>query len=143
MPFNGSGPVITSVLGGHTPVGFAVMTPAVEPAKDGKLRVLALTSAERSPALPDVPTLVEAGFPDQVALTLQGVVIHSATPKPIVELLNREIRKAFAEPDIQSKLIELGYSPVTTTTEEFAARTKSEIDKWAKLIKDANITPVN
>jgi len=76
-------------------------------------------------------------------LTLQGVVIHSATPKPIVELLNREIRKAFAEPDIQSKLIELGYSPVTTTTEEFDARTKSEIDKWAKLIKDANITPVN
>jgi tripartite-type tricarboxylate transporter receptor subunit TctC len=143
VPFNGSGPVITSVLGGHTPVGFAVMTPAVGPAKDGKLRVLALTSAERSPALPDVPTIVEAGFPDQVALTLQGVVIHSATPKPIVELLNREIRKAFAEPDIQSKLIELGYSPVTTTTEEFAARTKSEIDKWAKLIKDANITPVN
>lgn len=143
VPFNGSGPVITSVLGGHTPVGFAVMTPAVGPAKDGKLRVLALTSAERSSALPDVPTIVEAGFPDQVALTLQGVVIHAATPKPIVEFLNREIRKAFAEPDIRSKLIEIGYSPVTTTTEEFAVRAKSEIDKWAKLIKDAKIQPVN
>jgi tripartite-type tricarboxylate transporter receptor subunit TctC len=143
VPFSGSSPVITSVLGGHTPVGFAVMTPAVGPIKEGKLRALALTSEERSSALPDIPTIVEAGFPDQVALTLQGIVIHSATPKPIVEFLNRELRKAFAEPDIRSKLIEIGYSPVTTTTEEFAARAKSEIDRWAKLIKDANITPVN
>jgi tripartite-type tricarboxylate transporter receptor subunit TctC len=105
--------------------------------------VLALTSAERSSALPDVLTIVEAGFPDQVALTLQGAVIHSAAPKPILEFLNREIRKAFAEPDIRSKLIELGYTPVTTTTDEFSARTKSEIDKWAKVIKDANIKPIN
>jgi tripartite-type tricarboxylate transporter receptor subunit TctC len=143
VPFNGSSPVVTSVLGGHTPVGFAVMTPAVQAIKEGKLRGLALTSSERSPALPDVPSIVEAGFPDQVALTLQGVVIQSATPKPIVEFLNREIRKALADPEVRGKLVDIGYDPVTTTTEEFAARARSEIDKWGKLIKSANIQQLN
>ena len=72
-------------------------------------------------------------------MTVQGVVIHSATSKPIVEFLNREVRKALADPEVRSKLVEIGYDPVTTTTEEFAARTKTEIDKWAKLIQDAKI----
>lgn len=139
VPFNGSAPVITSVLGGHTPIGFAVVTPAVPHVKSGKLRVLAVTSAKRSAALPEVPTMAEAGFPNQEAETIQGMVIPAATPRPIVEFLSREIRTALAQPDVKAKLTSLGYDPVTSTPAEFDAKIKSDITKWAKLVKDANI----
>jgi tripartite-type tricarboxylate transporter receptor subunit TctC len=139
VPFNGSAPAVQSALAGHTPIAFAVLTPAVPLVKDGKLKALAVTTPKRSPALPDVRSLAEAGVPDEDADTMQGVLVPAATPKPIVDLLNREIRKAMAEPDVREKLAALGYEPVTTTPEEFAARIKSDIPKWAKVIRDANI----
>ena len=80
VPFNGSGPAIQSVLAGHTPIGFTVLTPAVPLVKEGKLRCLAVTTAKRSSALPDVPTLAEAGVPDQEADTILGVLAPAHTP---------------------------------------------------------------
>ena len=91
VPFGGSGPAIQSALAGHTPIAFTVITPAVPQVKGGKLRALAVTTPKRSPALPDVPTLAEAGLPDQESDTLLGILAPAGTPQPIIARLNREI----------------------------------------------------
>jgi tripartite-type tricarboxylate transporter receptor subunit TctC len=139
VPFGGSAPAVQSALSGHTPIAFAVLTPAVPLVKEGKLRALAVTTPYRSPALPDVPTLAEAGVPGEEADTMQGILVPAGTPKPIIDRLNREIRQAVAQPDVQEKLAALGYEPVTTTPDEFAARIAADIPKWAKVIRDADI----
>jgi tripartite-type tricarboxylate transporter receptor subunit TctC len=141
VPFNGSGPAIQSALGGHTPIAFTVITPAVPQVKEGMLRALAVTTPKRSPALPDVPTLAEAGLPDQEADTMQGILVPAGTPKPIIDLLHREIVKAMDLPDVKEKLVALGYETVASTPDEFATRIRSEIPKWGKVIREANIKP--
>src|SRR5262252_10891337 len=90
VPFNGSAPAIQSALAGHTPIAFTVLTPAVPQVKEGKLRALAVTTPKRSAALPDVPTMGEAGLPDQESDTMQGVLVPAGTPQPIIALLHRE-----------------------------------------------------
>jgi tripartite-type tricarboxylate transporter receptor subunit TctC len=140
-PFNGSAPAIQSTMGGHTPIAFTVLTPAVPQVKEGTLRALAVTTARRSPALPDVPTLGEAGLPDQEADTMQGILVPAGTPKAIIDLLQREIVKVMALPDIRERMEALGFEPVASTPEEFAARIATEIPKWAKVIRDAHIKP--
>jgi tripartite-type tricarboxylate transporter receptor subunit TctC len=142
IPFNGSGPAIASVVAGHTPIAFTTLPPAVPHVKQGLLRALAVTTAKRSSALPDVPTLAEAGLPDQEADTLQGVLVPAGTPKPIIELLQREIVKALAAPDVVERMDMLGFDTIGSTPEEFAARIKSEIPKWEKVIRAANIKAV-
>jgi tripartite-type tricarboxylate transporter receptor subunit TctC len=139
VPFTSAAPAITSTLAGHTPMAFTALPPAISNVREGKLRALAVTMDKRVPALPDVPTMEEAGGIDQVSETLTGVVVPAATPQPIVELLHREIVKIVAQPDVQEKLAGLGFVPVANTPEEFAARIKAEIPKWAKVIRDANI----
>jgi tripartite-type tricarboxylate transporter receptor subunit TctC len=139
VPFNGSGPAIASTLAGHTPIAFTVITPAVPQVRDGKLRGLAVTTAKRSPALPDVPTLAEAGLADQEADTMQGILMPAGTPKPVIDLLHREIVKVMGLPEIKERMAELGFEAVANTPDEFGARIKAEIPKWAKVIRDANI----
>jgi len=139
VPFNGSAPAIQSVLAGHTPVGFTVMTPAVPLVKDGKLRCLAVTTPKRSSALPDVPTLAEAGLSGQEADTLLGVVAPAHAPDAIVALLNREIATVMKQPDAVEKLVALGFDSILSTPDEFTARIKVDIAKWANVIKAANI----
>jgi len=139
VPFNGSAPAIQSAIAGHTPIAFTVVTPAVPQIKVGKLRALAVTTPKRSSALPDVPTLAEAGLPDQEADTMQGILVPAGTPKAIIDLLHREIVKVMALPDVQERMAMLGFEPVASTPDEFAARIKLEIPKWAKVIRDANI----
>jgi tripartite-type tricarboxylate transporter receptor subunit TctC len=139
VPFNGSGPAIASTLAGHTPIAFTVITPAVPQVRDGKLRGLAVTTAKRSPALPDVPTLAEAGLADQEADTMQGILVPAGTPKPVIDLLHREIVKVMGLPEIKERMAELGFEAVANTPDEFSARIKAEIPKWAKVIRDANI----
>jgi len=139
VPFNGSGPAIQSALAGHTPITFAAITPAVALIKEGKLRALAVTSPKRSPVLPEIPTLAEAGLPDQEAEVPQGIFVPAGTPKQIIDLLYREVGIAMAQPDVKEKLAAIGFEAVVNTPEEFAVRIKIEIPKWQKVIKDARI----
>ncbi len=139
VPFKGSNPAVQSALAGHTPIAFAAMTAAVPFVKDGKLRALAVTTPQRSPALPDVPTLAEAGLTGQEADTTLSVLVPAGTPRTIIDLLYGEIKKAVAQPDVAENLAALGFDPVVDTPDEFAARLRVEIPKWAKVIHDAKI----
>jgi tripartite-type tricarboxylate transporter receptor subunit TctC len=139
VPFNGSAPAIQSVLGGHTPFGFVVLAPAVPHIKEGKLRGLAVLSAHRSGALPDVPTISEAGFPGQEADTLIGVLAPAGTPKAIVDLLHSEIVRSVALSDVRERLDAIGFVPVANTPDEFAAVIRAESERWAKVIRAAKI----
>lgn len=139
VPFNGSAPAIQSALAGHTPIAFTVLTPAVPQVKEGKLRALAVTTPKRSPALPDVPTLMEAGLPDQDSDTMQGVLVPAHTPQTVITMLHREIGKAMAESEVARKLDSLGFETIASTPDEFSARIRADIPKWAKVIQTANI----
>jgi tripartite-type tricarboxylate transporter receptor subunit TctC len=139
VPFTGAGPAIQSTLGGHTPIAFTALPPALAAAQGGQLRVLGIAAAARSAALPDVPTFAEQGIKDQDADTLTGLVVPAGTPKEIVTLLQKEIAKAVAQPDVKEKLAALGFVPVANAPEEFGARIKSEIEKWGKVVRDAKL----
>ena len=139
VPFNGAALAVNSTIGGHTPIAFTALPPAMSNIKDGKLRGLAVLAEKRSPALPEVPTNGEAGVPGLESDTLTGVVAPAGTPKEIVDLLYREVAKAVAEPDIKEKLATLGFNPIANTPEEFGARIKSEMAKWGKVVRDAKL----
>lgn len=139
VPFSGAGPAIQSLAGGHTPMAFTSLPPAIPMIQEGKLRALAVSSATRVAALPNVPTLGEAGLPDQEADTLQAVLVPAGTPRPVVDLLYAEIKAIVALPDIKERFAVLGLDPVANTPEEFAAQIRREIAKWGKVIHDANI----
>jgi tripartite-type tricarboxylate transporter receptor subunit TctC len=139
VPFPGAGPAITSTIGGHTPIAFTALPPAMASIQDGKLRGLAVLADKRVAGLPDVPTMAEAGVPDQEADTLTGIVVPAGTPAEIVDLLHREIAKIVVLPDVQQKMAALGFLTIANTPADFAVRLKSEFAKWAKVIKDAGI----
>jgi len=139
VPFTGAAPAVQSVLGGHTPIAFTVLTPAIPQVREGKLRALAVTTPKRTPALPDVMTMAEAGLPGQESDTMSGVVVPAHTAPPIIELLHREIGKAMIEPEAARKLASLGFDTVDSTPEEFSNRIQTEIPKWAKVIQTAGI----
>ena len=139
VPFNGAAPAITSTMGGHTPIAFTALPPAISNIKDGKLRALAVLSLKRVSTLPDVPTAAEAGIPGHEGDTLTGIVVPAGTPKPIIERLNAEIKRLIALPEVKDKLEALGFNSVANTPEEFAARIRTESARWAKVIRDANI----
>jgi tripartite-type tricarboxylate transporter receptor subunit TctC len=142
VPFNGAGPAIQSAVAGHTPIAFTALPPTAPQVQGGKLRGLAVTSTKRSSALPDVPTMAEAGVSGQESETMQGILVPAGTPKEIVGLLNREIAKAMALPDVKEKCAQLGFDPVADKPEEFAAYIKKEVEKWGKVIKDAKIPQI-
>lgn len=139
VPFNGAAPAVQSTLAGHTPIAFTVLTPAVPQVKEGKLRALAVTTPKRTPALPDVPTMAEAGLPGQESDTISGVLVPTGTPQTIIAMLYNEIGKAMAEPDAAQKLETLGFETIASTPDEFSARIRADIPKWAKVIQTANI----
>jgi len=139
VPFNGAALAINSTIGGHTPIAFTALPPAMANIKDGKLRGLAVLSAARSPALPEVPTNGEAGVPDLESDTLTGIVAPAATPREIVERWRNDIAAMVATPDVKQRLQDLGFAPVANTPEEFGARIKVEIARWGKVVRDANI----
>lgn len=139
VPFPGAAPAITSTIGGHTPIAFTALPPAITAAKEGKVRALAVMAEKRVAALPDVPTMAEAGVSDQEADTLTGIVAPAATPKEIVDQLQRDIAKIVAQPDVKSKLDALGFRPVANTPAEFGARIKVEMEKWGKVVHAAKL----
>jgi tripartite-type tricarboxylate transporter receptor subunit TctC len=139
VSFNGGGPAITSTIGGHTPVIFTSISTAAGHVKQGTVRALAVTGAQRSPALPDVPTLAESGAPDQDSEIIAGLLVPGGTPPEIVDRLHREIVKVVAMPDVRARLLALGFEPIGSTPKQFAERIRWEIDKWAKVIRAAGI----
>ena len=141
-PFPGGAPSIQSVVAGHTPICFQAIPPATPLVKEGRLRALGITAKTRSPALPDVPTLEEAGIKDQEAETMQGVLVPAGTPKPIVDLLQAEIAQIVGLPDVNDKMLAIGLEPSGMSPAEFAAYIKTDIAKWKKVITDAKIPQI-
>jgi tripartite-type tricarboxylate transporter receptor subunit TctC len=139
VQFTGAGPSIQSTVGGHTPVAFSALPSASAQIKDGLLRALAVTAEKRSATLPDIPTMAESGYPGQEAYTLTGILAPAGTPKEIVSQLHREIVKIVALPDVKQRLDDLGFEILANTPDEFAARIKTEMEKWAKVIRDAKL----
>src|SRR5262249_32456763 len=135
------GPMVQSVVGGHTPVAFATLPSASAQIKDGLLRALAVTSTKRIAILPDVPTMEEAGVPGQVQEAPQCVWAPAGAPREIVDLLYREIARAVASPGLKEKMAAIGYEPSAVPPDEFKARIKADMPKWAKVIHDAGIRP--
>lgn len=141
VPFTGGGPAVQATVGGHTPISFGAMTPAVPLIKDGKLRALAVTSKMRSQTLPDVPTMEQAGYPEVEGTTWTAIAAPAGTPKEIVALLHRSIVDILAQPDIKAKLAALGSDPVANSPEECLEFFKNEMAKWSKVVKAAGIKP--
>ncbi len=140
VPYKGSGPAITDLIGGQVPFGFESMLVALPQVKGGKLRAIAMTASKRSPLLPDVPTMAEAGVPGYESIAWYGVMAPKGTPAPIVNLLNAEMRKALAAPDVAKWLAEQGSADVAGTPEQFGAFIKSEIAKWGRVVKASGAT---
>ena len=135
IPYKGSPPALQDVVGGQVTMTFDNITTALPLAKAGRLRALAVTTATRSAVAPEVPTLAESGLPGFEVGSWQGVFAPAGTPPDIVKRLNAEIVKILKLPDIKEKLTGLGAEPVGNTSEEFAAMVKSEVVKWADVVK--------
>jgi tripartite-type tricarboxylate transporter receptor subunit TctC len=139
VPFGGSRLVLQSLIAGGPPIAFLTVLPAVSAIKEGKVRALAILSKTRSSALPDVPTMEEAGLKDQEGHNFQGLLVPAATPKPIIDLLQREVVRIAKSPDVTARLGALGLDVVANTPEQFAAQLDAEMAKWAKVINDAKL----
>lgn len=139
VPFNSAGQAVGSTLAGHTPIAFTSLPPAVSHINEGKLRALAVTSKTRSQSLPEVPDTTEAGYPEIQGEGWFAFVVPAGTPKEVIALLNREIIRAMALPDIKEKMAALGFTVVGTTPEESATLFRSESAKWSKVIREAAI----
>ena len=139
VPFNGGGSAVEATVGNHTPISFGAMAPAVPLIKSGDLRALAVTGKERSPALPDVPTMAESGFPEVEGATWTAVAVPAGTPKEIIAQLHDMIVKSLGQPDVKDKLAAMAYAPIGNSPEECEAFFKSEMAKWGKVIQDAGL----
>jgi tripartite-type tricarboxylate transporter receptor subunit TctC len=142
VPYNGGEPAVQSAVGNHTPIAFSAIPPAAPQIAGGNLRGLAVTAAKRSGALPDVPTTVEAGIPDQESETMQAVFVPAGTPQEIVDLLHNEIVKVMQLPDVKQKCADLGFDVIANSQADFLVYLKKEIDKWHKVIVDAKIAQI-
>jgi tripartite-type tricarboxylate transporter receptor subunit TctC len=140
IPYKGSGPAIVDLIGGQIPFAFESMIPILPHVKSGKLRGLAVTSSTRSPVLPDILTVAESGVPGFESIAWYGVVAPAGTPREIVIKLNAEMVRIANLPDIKQKLMEMGSPPVAGTPDQFGALIKSEIPKWGKVVKQANVS---
>jgi tripartite-type tricarboxylate transporter receptor subunit TctC len=139
VPFGGAGPALQSTVAGHTPIAFATLPPAMPLVSAGQLRPLAISSTQRSPALPDVPTLTEAGLAGQEAETIVPLLAPAATPRPVVDVLYSEVVKIMALPETGKMLDTLGFTALVPPPDEAAARIRMEIARWARVIRDAKI----
>jgi tripartite-type tricarboxylate transporter receptor subunit TctC len=141
VPYKGAGPALNDLLGGHIDAMFDAMPVMVPQAKAGKVTALAVTSTKRSPALPDVPTVMESGVPDYEIAGWFGILAPANTPPGIAKRLRDEVAKAVAAPDAVAQLESQGMQPLATEPEQWRAYLKSELARYAKIIKDAGIKP--
>jgi len=139
VPYKGSAGVLNDVMGGQIAVTIDNMPPYVPQVRAGKIRALAVSTAKRSSAMPDLPSIAEAGVPGYDAGAWFGLLAPAGTPRAVVDKLSAETARILKLPEVSKRISELGAEPVGGTPEQFAAFIKSEIDKWAKVIKDANV----
>ena len=139
VPYKGSAPAMQDVIGGQVPMMFDTSVVAGPFIESGKVRALAVTSAKRTPQLPNVPTMAESGVSGYDLQSWQAIFAPAGTPTPILQRLQTEVAKIIKSPEIQERLGKLGMEPSAMTAEQFAAFQASEIAKWAKVIKAGNI----
>ena len=139
VPYKGGGPAIIAALTGEVSLMFSSLAPAIPHIKEGKLRALGIGSTQRSPLLPDVPTVSEAGLPGYDVSTWYGLVAPAGVPKEIIARLLAETVRVLERPDVKQWLHASAYEPRTSTPEEYAAFTRREVEKWAKVIKAAGV----
>lgn len=138
VPFKGGGPALVAMISGEVQIMFATMPAAMPHVKSGKARAIAVTTAKRSQAMPELPTIAEAGVTGYEASTWYGLLAPAKTPKPVVDRLHAETVKILAGPARQRLEVQ-GFEPIGGTPAEFSTYIRSEIAKWAKVIRDANI----
>src|SRR5262252_9125976 len=134
IPYKGTAPVMNDLLGGHVPIAFGVLPPALGNIAAGKLRAIAVTSKKRFSLLPDVPTFDESGMPGFEAVLHYGLLAPHGTPADIVEKLNAELRKIATNPEVEKRIHDEGGDPLTSTAAEYSADIDQEEKKWSKLV---------
>jgi tripartite-type tricarboxylate transporter receptor subunit TctC len=139
VPYKGGVLAVQDLLGGQVQMIFSDALPVMQHIRAGKLRALGVTSKDRSPLSPDIPSMAEQGYNELVAVNWWGVLVPKGTPKPIIDKLNADLVKVLAMPDVKEKFAALGVEPQSSTPEQFSAYIKSEAEKYGKLIKEANI----
>ena len=140
VPYRGSGPVTADVVAGHIPLGITDGPSAIGQIKGGAVKPIAVSSLQRTPSLPDIPTFDELGFKNIYAEAFAGVVVPAGTPADIVAKLQKAVATAVADPEIQKKLYDVGQEPVGGSSQQLADILASETVRWHKLIKDLNIS---
>ena len=139
VPFQGAAPAVQSVLTGQTPV-FHNVLPAVAPhIRAGTMRPLAVAASNRTPYFPDVPTIAEAGYPGHEVGFWMGMFVPVGTPKDLVDILNKQVARIIALPDVKERMATIGFDPTVSTSEGLTDHMKAETDKWSKVVRKANI----
>ncbi|HTY70298.1 MAG TPA: tripartite tricarboxylate transporter substrate-binding protein, partial [Alphaproteobacteria bacterium] len=139
VPFNGAGPAIVSTLAGHTPVAVVPVPEATAHVRSGALRALAVTASTRSAAMPDVPTVAEAGAPRLEAETIQAVLLPAGTDRSIVDRLHGDLARMIRDPATVERFASIGFTPVVNTPDEFRSLIERDIAKWSEIAHQANV----
>ena len=140
IPYKGSAPAVSDLLGNQIAIMFDNMPSVIPHVRSGKLRAIAISTAKRSPELPDVPTIAEAGVPGYEAVSWFGLFAPAATPKPVLDKLSTALSKVLANPEVQKKISAQGGETVNETPAQFAAFIRSETTKWGKVVKESGAT---
>ena len=135
IPYRGAGPAVTDLIAGNVQAGFFVPGNVQQFAKEGRLKLIASSGAKRFQSTPNVPTMIESGFPDFVATSWIGLLTTGGTPKPVIDRYNREVLKILALPDIRERLVAMEFEIVASTPDQFTSWIRSEIPRWGKVIK--------
>ncbi len=141
VPFGGVGPLMTAITNNDVQVSVVQVFSSTSLLKSGKVKALAITSAKRSPVAPEYPTVSESGLPGYEAVAWYGLFATAGTPKPVIDRLNVEIRRLVAGTEIRDALFKQGADPVTDTPEEFAAIVRTDVAKWARIVKQTGAKP--
>ena len=139
IPYKGSGPALTDLLGNHVAIYFSSLPPAIGLVKEGKLRALGVTGLKRSPIFPDVPTVAEQGLPGFEAVLHYGIVAPAGTPRPIIDKLNAALRTALNSDEVHKRIATEGAEPLPTTPDQYAADIDHEETKWSALVEKAGL----
>jgi len=139
IPYKGSAPALADLMGGQLPVAIDAIIPSGAQVKAGKVRALAILASERSPLLPDVPTMAEAGFPGLEASATFGLMLPAKTPPAVIARVHAAMKKAISNPATRKQLDEMGYQVVANTPEQFGTYLRDQIATWTKIVKDNNI----